>query len=321
MTGIIREHNLLTGYRFVVVEYLAVSLGLGLLAAAELAMARWIDAAIWLGIVANCLVIAALALDALRCGQPDFGTLPMRRSAFRRTVSRDHPHLMAHTLALVAITFVPWALVVIVGAAARPRRGRRRRGPASGIESGPRPERLQARPADQVRAVDEPVARPLHGSLDLGGRRGVAGYAQVQARPRLEDGDPATWSQPVAQAGEVALAIGQVMVARREEDEVDRLGQARVRFASLDGTDLRQVLALGGPHDFLAQIRIGVDRVDDAARADQPGEVQGECAEAGADVGHPHPGPHPEPGHDPLALAPGMPAVRQPLQSDAHGAE
>jgi hypothetical protein len=118
MTGIVHEHNLLTGYRFVVVEYLAVSLGLGALGAYYVSVADWLDAAVWLGIVVNCLVIAGLSVAALRRGAHDFGSLPMRRRGFRQWVGREHPHLAWRTLALVTVTFVPFVLAVLVAAEA-----------------------------------------------------------------------------------------------------------------------------------------------------------------------------------------------------------
>ena len=125
MIGIIREHNLLTGYRFVLVEYLTVSLLFGALGAYYLAVARWVDAAVWLGIVANCLLIAGIAAHSLWTGEKDFGTLPTRRREFRRAVAAGHPHLARRTVLLVTVTFIPWALVAVVAAgygrtAARP---------------------------------------------------------------------------------------------------------------------------------------------------------------------------------------------------------
>lgn len=114
MMAIVREHNLLTGYRFVVVEYLLVSLVFGALGAYYLLVARWIDAAVWLGIVANCLVTAALAVAALRNGATDYGSLPMRRREFRAEIGRERPHLARRTTALVFVTFVPFMLVLLV---------------------------------------------------------------------------------------------------------------------------------------------------------------------------------------------------------------
>jgi hypothetical protein len=114
MTAIVREHNLLTGYRFVILEYLLVSLFLGALGTYYLLASRWIDAAIWLGIVANCLVISALAVAALRNGAADYGSLPMRRRGFRAEIGREHPHLGRRTTALVTVAFVPFLLVSLV---------------------------------------------------------------------------------------------------------------------------------------------------------------------------------------------------------------
>jgi sulfite exporter TauE/SafE len=65
MIGLIEEHNVLTGYRFVIVEYVLTGLVLGLFGAWELAVGRPVDGLTWLGITANCLVIALLVGLAL----------------------------------------------------------------------------------------------------------------------------------------------------------------------------------------------------------------------------------------------------------------
>ena len=61
MISIIEEHNLLTGYRFVIVEYLLVGLLVGLLAQRYAVVGRPLDAVIWLGISVNSAVIVLLA--------------------------------------------------------------------------------------------------------------------------------------------------------------------------------------------------------------------------------------------------------------------
>lgn len=114
MIGIVEEHNLLSGHRFVILEYAAVALLLGLIGAWYVAAHRALDAAIWLGMSANCAVIALLAGASLRDGIRDFGTLPLRDSEFRRSVAREHPHLWRRTMILIAITFVPLLLAGLV---------------------------------------------------------------------------------------------------------------------------------------------------------------------------------------------------------------
>ena len=97
MMQITREHNVLTGYRFVTFEYLAVSLVLAVLGAYYVAAARWLDAAVWFGIVANCLVIAGFAAAALRAGAADYGSLPHAPASVPPTDrSRASPSWSAH---------------------------------------------------------------------------------------------------------------------------------------------------------------------------------------------------------------------------------
>jgi len=113
MIGIIREHNILTGYRFVIAEYAIVAGLFGALVAYYLAVGRFLDALTWLGIVVNCILIAALAVCAVRNGGVDFGTLPLRHREFRDRVGREHPHLLGRTLVLITITCVPFLLALV----------------------------------------------------------------------------------------------------------------------------------------------------------------------------------------------------------------
>lgn len=114
MTEIIREHNYLTGYRFVIAEYGVVGAGLGLLVAYYLAVGRFLDALVWLGIVVNCAVIALLAIIDLRDGATDLGFLPLRCKSFRDAVAREHPRLGRRTLGLITVGLVPYLLVCAV---------------------------------------------------------------------------------------------------------------------------------------------------------------------------------------------------------------
>jgi hypothetical protein len=114
MIRIIEEHNVLTGHRFVIVEYVLVGLVLGMLGVWYAAVGRTLDAATWLGMTVNCAVIALLADAQLRSGASDFGTLPFRRPTFRREVLPSHPGLWRRMTALIVITFIPFAIAVLV---------------------------------------------------------------------------------------------------------------------------------------------------------------------------------------------------------------
>ena len=114
MTGIVREHNLLTGYRFVIAEYGLVGLGLTLLVAYYLVVGRLVEALAWFGIVVNSAVIAILALASLRGGTTDLGLLPLRHKSFREAVGREHPGLGRRTLLLITVWFVPYLLAALV---------------------------------------------------------------------------------------------------------------------------------------------------------------------------------------------------------------
>ena len=110
MTGIIHEHNALNGYRFSLLEYGLVSVGLGLLVAYYLAAGRLLDAVAWFGIVVNCAVIALFALTAIRRGAFDPGSRPLRRKDFRDRAAREHPGLGRRTGVLVVASVLPYVL-------------------------------------------------------------------------------------------------------------------------------------------------------------------------------------------------------------------
>ena len=114
MIAIIEEHNLLTGYRFVIIEYLVVGLLLGLLGSWYATVGRLPDAAIWLGIAINSAFIALLADAQLRSGVRDYGSLPLRKAAFRREVLPEHRGLWRRTTVLVVLSMTPLAVAVLV---------------------------------------------------------------------------------------------------------------------------------------------------------------------------------------------------------------
>jgi len=114
MTGIVREHNLLTGYRFVIAEYGLVGLGVTVLVGYYLIAGRFVEAIAWFGIAVNSGIIALLAVASLRNGARDIGLLPLRERSFRETVGREHPGLGRRTLVLIAVWFAPYLLAALV---------------------------------------------------------------------------------------------------------------------------------------------------------------------------------------------------------------
>ena len=114
MIAIIEEHNLLTGYRFVIVEYLLVGLLLGLLGAWYATAGRMGDAAVWLGITVNCVVIVLLADAQVRGGVRDYGSLPFRKAAFRRDILPQHHGLWRRTTVMVVLSMTPFAVAALV---------------------------------------------------------------------------------------------------------------------------------------------------------------------------------------------------------------
>ena len=125
MISIVREHNLLNGFRAALVEYAMVAIGLGLLAGYYLLHGRPIEAIAWLGVVTNAAAIAAFAAHSIIDGEPDFGNFPMRRRAFREAIAASHSNLGRRTSVLVVVQCVPYLLAALVVIEAAGRRMRR----------------------------------------------------------------------------------------------------------------------------------------------------------------------------------------------------
>ena len=112
MIGVVEEHNRLTGYRFVIVEYVTVGAVLASSAAGTSWLAaRWMHSSGW-GQRQLRGELALLAEAQLRGGAPDIGIRAMRTGP-RDRIRREQPHLLRHTLALVTISMLPLLLLAM----------------------------------------------------------------------------------------------------------------------------------------------------------------------------------------------------------------
>ena len=90
MIGVVEEHNRLTGYRFVIVEYVTVGAVFGLLGGWYVVAGRPLDAFIWLGMRGQLRGGVALLAEAqLRGGAPDIGIRAMRDPGRRDRIRRE----------------------------------------------------------------------------------------------------------------------------------------------------------------------------------------------------------------------------------------
>ncbi len=113
MRRIIRNHNLLAGLRFSVVEFLAAAAGLIGIAVGFILVGRFPLALVATGIAVNCIAVARATLK----GRDTEMTVRPWSAVFRRShraaVLRQHPHAQRDTWVLAALTAVP--LLVVVG--------------------------------------------------------------------------------------------------------------------------------------------------------------------------------------------------------------
>ena len=87
----------------------------------------------------------------------------------------------------------------------------------------------------------------------------------------------------------------------------------------LDRADLIEAQPPRAAGHLRPHIGIGIDRVDDARMSDRASELEGEGAEAGADIGDLHAWPQLEPAHDPIAVAATRATAEgKPFERDPH---
>ena len=106
----IRDHNRLNGLRFSVGEFGLFALIVAPLVAYYALAARWLPAAIWLGIGVNCLTVVLLGVQALRRHEASVGHRGLRDPARRAAIARDYPHLMRDTLLITVTALLPFVL-------------------------------------------------------------------------------------------------------------------------------------------------------------------------------------------------------------------
>lgn len=125
MLAMIREHNTLNGLRFVLVEFLVVTLaalwigvGTGLHRQVGMALAGC-------GIAANGLAALIIAAAQLHAHDANIGLLKAWSAKHRARIARDFPDLTRHTTLIVVFLLVPFLLVLLLSMERRMGGGRR----------------------------------------------------------------------------------------------------------------------------------------------------------------------------------------------------
>jgi len=109
---LIREHNIVNGLRFTVIEFtvmVAVVTGFAIYFAAAGAS---VPAVVCLGVAANCIAVAEVSLGSLRAGEEDRSLAATFSASARARILEEHPGAQRATWLLSALTLLPFAVAI-----------------------------------------------------------------------------------------------------------------------------------------------------------------------------------------------------------------
>jgi uncharacterized membrane protein len=109
----IRSHNTVNGIAFVIVEFALMALVVAPFGVAWALTGRPLYALAAAGVVANCLCVVVLGVQAWRAGERGYSVLLMFDGAHRAKLVKEHPTMSEDTTAIVIGTLIPFALVVL----------------------------------------------------------------------------------------------------------------------------------------------------------------------------------------------------------------
>jgi len=110
----IREHNRLNGFRFVIIEFSVVNLAALFISVGGILNGKWPVALIGAGIAANAVAVIAIAVAQIRDREQSEGLLKLRSSQFRADIGQKYPKLSSHTILLLVSILVPLLLVALL---------------------------------------------------------------------------------------------------------------------------------------------------------------------------------------------------------------
>ena len=109
----IRSHNTVNGIAFATVEFALMALVVAPFGVAWALTGRPLYALAAAGIVANCLCVVVLGVQAWRAGERGYSLRLIFDGAHRAKLVKEHPNMSEDTLAIVLGTLIPFALVVL----------------------------------------------------------------------------------------------------------------------------------------------------------------------------------------------------------------
>ena len=110
----IREHNRLNGFRFVIIEFCLVTLAALFISVSGILHGEWPVALIGTGIAANAVAVIAIAVAQIRDHEQSEGLRKLRSSQFRADIGQKYPKLSSHTVVLLVSILIPLLLVALL---------------------------------------------------------------------------------------------------------------------------------------------------------------------------------------------------------------
>ena len=114
LLAMLREHDGLNGLRFVVVEFVLVTVASLLISLSGILHDRILAAIFGIGIAANAVAVIAIAVAQIRNHDENEGLLKLHSIQFRVRVSQEHPKLGTHTLIVLVSVLMPFLLVALL---------------------------------------------------------------------------------------------------------------------------------------------------------------------------------------------------------------
>ena len=115
MITFIRHHNFLNGLLFSFLEYVIVAAIIAPFGWYYIAHSDWLYAVCAVGIMGNCLTVAAFALVAMIKREPSIGIWKLSTDrALRQKIAAEYPHLSHETLVLSAGVLIPFFIFASV---------------------------------------------------------------------------------------------------------------------------------------------------------------------------------------------------------------
>ena len=113
MLEIIHEHNLLNGFRFVLVEFIVVTAIASFVGGAGILRGNFVYAFFGFGIAANAIYVCTRVIQQLRRGEKDIGLYEVYFGPNKKLISEKYPDLSLHTAQLSVALLMPFLVPIL----------------------------------------------------------------------------------------------------------------------------------------------------------------------------------------------------------------